>query len=257
MRYAKIGGDRVSVIGLGAWQLGAREWGWEESSLPEARRLVRRALELGVNLIDTAELYGRGRSEEILGEALEGRRAEAFLASKVFPVFPSLSRVCRSAEASLKRLKTERLDLYQMHFDNRLVPLSVQLGGLRKLKAAGLVRHAGVSNYGLDRWRKAERILGSPIEANQVEYHLLKRGAETMLEWARANDRTIIAYSPLAQGLLSGRYSSANAPRDVRRLNGFFRRKKMARAEPVLEALRDIARGHGATPAQVALAWVV
>ncbi len=255
MRYTKIGGDRVSVIGLGAWQFGAREWGWTEAALDTAVGIVHRALELGINLIDTAELYGFGRSEEILGAALQGRREQVFLATKVFPLLPLSSRVRRSAEASLERLKMDRLDLYQLHFDNRLFPLWLQMGGLRELQKAGLTRHAGVSNFGLERWRKAEKILGSPIASNQVEYHLLKRGAEKMFDWARANDRAIIAYSPLAQGLLSGRHSAA--PSDARRANPLFRQKNIAKAKPVLEALAAVAKRHGATLAQTALAWVI
>jgi aryl-alcohol dehydrogenase-like predicted oxidoreductase len=257
LRYLSIGGERVSVIGLGAWQFGAREWNWNEASRAEALRIVERALELGVNLIDTAEIYGWGRSEEILGEALSGRREKAWLASKVFPILPLPGRLRAAARASLGRLKTDRLDLYQLHFDNPVVPLSIQMRGLGKLQTDGLIRHVGVSNYSLKRWKKAEEALGGPVAANQVEYHLLKRNAEVMLEWARANGRLVIAYSPLAQGLLSGRYSAENVPADVRRFNPFFSRKKISRAARVLDALRDIGARHGATRAQVALAWVI
>ena len=257
MKYVQIAQDRVSAIGLGAWQFGAREWDWRETSRDEAFRIVDRALELGINLIDTAELYGRGRSEELIGEALKGKREKAWLASKVFPVFPTPGRIHRAAVASLARLKTSTLDLYQLHFDNPLVPLSMQMRGMKNLQAEGLIRHAGVSNFKLDRWRRAEEDFGGPVLSNQVQYHLLKRSAEEMFDWARAEGRLVIAYSPLAQGLLSGRHSADHLPSDVRRFNPLFTRRNIENAMPVVEALREIARVHGATPSQVALAWVI
>jgi aryl-alcohol dehydrogenase-like predicted oxidoreductase len=257
MRYLHLGQDRLSVIGLGCWQFGAKEWDWTEAAVPEAVRVVHRALELGVTLLDTAEIHGRGRSELLLGEALSGRRDKVFLASKVFPTLPIPSRIRAAAQASLARLATERMDLYQLHFPNPLVPLGWQMRGMRDVQAAGWTRHVGVSNYGLARWRDAEAKLGGPVLTNQVEYHLLKRKPEEMLPWMCDQGRVLIAYSPLAQGLLSGRFDGKNPPDDVRRFNPLFWPENLERAAPVLGALREIANSYGATPAQVALAWTI
>ncbi|MFH0983319.1 MAG: aldo/keto reductase [Planctomycetota bacterium] len=257
MRYLPIGDDRASVIGLGTWQFGAREWGWEPSQRGEALRIIHRALELGVNVIDTAEAYARGESESIIGEALVGMRDRAFLASKLLPILPLPGRIRRAAAASLARLQTDHLDLYQIHWPNPVVPLAVQMRGMRAVRDAGQTRHIGVSNFTLGMWQRAERALGGPVMTNQVQYSILRRKAERLLPWAQAQGRVVIAYSPLAQGLLSGKYSADNAPGGVRKINLFFTRSNLKAAQPLLTALRETAAKHGATCAQIALAWLV
>lgn len=257
MRYVEIGGDRVSAIGLGAWQFGAKEWDWQPSLRDQAIRIIHRAIELGVNLIDTAELYGRGESESIVGEAIDGRRDDVFLASKVFPSLPLPKRIQRAAAASLERLRTDRMDLYQIHFPNPVIPLGVQMKGMRAVRDAGQTKHIGVSNFTLRRWRKAEAALGAPVMTNQVSYSLLRRKPDCLLPWASANKRVVIAYSPLAQGLLSGKYGAQNAPGDVRSFNMLFTRTNMEAARPVLTAVHEVAKAHGATSAQIALAWLL
>jgi aryl-alcohol dehydrogenase-like predicted oxidoreductase len=132
------------------------------------------------------------------------------------------------------------------------------MAGMRTLLAGGLVRHAGVCNYGLGRWRAAEAALGGPVVSNQVRYSLLTRKPERdLLPHAAAAGRLIVAYSPLAQGVLAGRYTAATAPGGVRARNLLFSPENLRRAGPVLSALRELAAAHQATPAQVALAWVV
>jgi aryl-alcohol dehydrogenase-like predicted oxidoreductase len=132
------------------------------------------------------------------------------------------------------------------------------MAGMRTLVAGGLIRHVGVSNYGLGRWRAAEAALGGPVVSNQVRYNLLTRKPERdLLPHAAAAGRLIVAYSPLAQGVLTGRYTAATAPGGVRAGNLLFSPENLRRAEPVLSALRELAAAHQATPAQVALAWVV
>jgi aryl-alcohol dehydrogenase-like predicted oxidoreductase len=257
MRYIQIGEDRASVIGLGTWQFGTQGWGWEPSQRREAIRIVHRALELGVNVIDTAEAYARGESESIIGEALTDRRESAFLASKMLPLFPLPGRIRRAAAASLARLRTDHMDLYQIHWPNPVVPLRVQMKGMRAVRDAGQTRHLGVSNFTLGLWQRAEHALGGPVMTNQVQYSLLRRKAERLLPWAQQHGRVVIAYSPLAQGMLSGKYTAANAPGGVRKINLFFTRSNMEAAQPLLAALRDIATKHGATCAQIALAWLV
>jgi aryl-alcohol dehydrogenase-like predicted oxidoreductase len=261
VRYVEACGLRVSVIGLGAWQFGSPEWGWGTQFGPaEALAVVGRARALGITLIDTAELYGRGGSERLLGRALAdpAARDQMVLASKVTPTWPTRDRVAAAARGSLARLGTDHLDLYQVHWPNPLVAQRSTMAGMRTLLAGGLVGHVGVSNYGLRRWRAAEAALGGPVVSNQVRYSLLTRKPERdLLPHAAAAGRLIVAYSPLAQGVLAGRYTAATAPGGARANNLLFSPENLRRAEPVLSALRELAAAHQATPAQVALAWVV
>ena len=261
MRYVEACGLRVSVIGLGAWQFGSPEWGWGSQFGPaEALAVVDRARSLGITLIDTAELYGGGESERLLGRALAGpgARESVVLASKLTPTWPTRDRVMAAARGSLDRLATDRIDLYQVHFPNPLVPQSSTMAGMRALQAGGLIRHVGVSNYNLGRWRDAEAALGGPVVSNQVSYSLLRRAPERqLLPYAASAGRLVIAYSPLAQGVLSGNYSHRDPPGGTRASNLLFSEENLRRAEPVLDALREIASAHDATPAQIALAWVI
>jgi aryl-alcohol dehydrogenase-like predicted oxidoreductase len=261
MRYVEAQGLRTSVIGLGAWQFGSPEWGWGNGFGPaEAQAIVERARQLGVTLIDTAEIYGRGESERMLGRILAARdlRDAFVLASKVAPTWPTRDRVKAAAHASLARLGTDRLDLYQVHWPNPLVPQSSTMAGMRALQAGGLVRYVGVSNYGLGRWRAAEAALGAPVVSNQVQYNLLRRKPEReLLPFAASKGRLVVAYSPLAQGVLAGKYTAADPPGGVRARNLLFSEENLRRATPVLDALHEVAASHEATPAQIALAWVV
>jgi aryl-alcohol dehydrogenase-like predicted oxidoreductase len=260
MRYVEVGGARLSVIGLGTWQFYAPEWGYGRSYADNiARPLVQRALDLGINLIDTAEIYGLGRSERILGEALGDRRDEAFIATKITPVLPVAPLVEQRARASLRRLKTDRIDLYQLHWPNPVVQDGPAMAGMRRLLDAGVVRHVGVSNYRFGRWQSAELALGGPVLSNQVRFNLVdRRPLVDLVPFARSEGRLVIAYSPLAQGLLGGRYDASNRPSGaIRRANPLFLPENLERATPLIEVLRDIASSHQCKPAQVALAWVI
>jgi aryl-alcohol dehydrogenase-like predicted oxidoreductase len=260
MRYVEVGGVRVSVIGVGAWQFGSREWGYGENyARDEAGRIVKRALDLGINFLDTAEVYGLGRSERIVGQAIAGRREEAFVATKLAPVFPVPAFVEWRGRDSARRLGVDTIDLYQIHQPNPAVPLRAQMEGMRRLVRAGLVRHVGVSNFSLSRWQASEAAFGDPVLSNQVRFSLVdRRPLKDLVPWAASHDRMVIAYSPLGQGLLSARYDASNAPqKGVRAMNPLFLPENLARAQNLLETLRDVAKTHGATPAQVALAWVI
>jgi aryl-alcohol dehydrogenase-like predicted oxidoreductase len=259
VRYVEVRGVRLSVIGVGTWQFGSQEWGYgRDYASTTAVDITRRALDLGINLIDTAEIYGFGRSERILGRALGDRRHEAFLATKVFPVFPVGPLVIQAARRSMRRLSVDVIDLYQVHWPNPVVPLETTMAGMRRLLHRYLVRHVGVSNFGLGRWQHADRALGSPVFSNQVEYSLVARRAESkLLPWAQSNDRIIIAYSPLAQGFLSARWDGTRRPAGVRATNPLFLSENLERAQPLLDAIREIARAHDALPSQVALAWLI
>ena len=152
VRFAEVNGVRVSAIGLGTWQFGSGDWGYgSEYADNEAGRILERALDLGVNLVDTAEVYGRGASERIVGRAIANRRAEVFLATKVLPLFPIASVVESRGRKSAERLGVDQIDLYQIHWPNPTIPLGEQMRGMQRLVDAGLVAHVGVSNFARDR----------------------------------------------------------------------------------------------------------
>jgi aryl-alcohol dehydrogenase-like predicted oxidoreductase len=261
VRYREIGGARVSVVGLGTWQFGSVEWGYGDAYAEgEAMAIVARALDLGVNLVDTAEAYAAGRSERVVGRAITGRREEAFVATKVWPAIPPVASVVEGkGRASAERLGVEEIDLYQVHWPNPVVPLRSTMAGMRRLQDAGVVRHVGVSNFSEGRWRAAEQALGTPVLSNQVRYSLVARKPERgLLAYAAATDRLVIAYSPLAQGLLSGKYSPSNRPSSpIRLANPMFFPENLDRAAQLLRTLAAVAAVHEATSAQVALAWIL
>ncbi len=259
MRHVEAEGVRLFPVGLGTWQFGSGEWGYGATYADEiAPRIVDRSLDLGVNLVDTAEIYGFGRSERIVGKAIERRRDEAFLATKLFPVLPVDPVVGRRARGSLRRLGTDHVDLYQVHWPNPFVASSRVAAALARLLEAGLARHVGVSNYPLDKWQELESHLGRPVLSNQVRYSLVDRSAEReLLPWAQANGRLVIAHSPLGQGLLSGRYGPGRRPTGLRARTSLFKPENLERAGPLLDVLREVAAAHRATPAQIALAWLI
>lgn len=217
-------GEQVPVLGLGTWHMGERD----------GRRMreidaLRAGLDLGLNLIDTAEMYGEGGAEMIVAKALAGRRDEVFVVSKVYPHNASYRGTLHACERSLKRLKIETIDLYLLHWRGSY-ELAETIEGFEKLKEQGKIRHWGVSNF--DAVDMAELLAtdgGEQCGVNQVLYNLTERGIEwDLLDHARLNDIATMAYSPLAQGGVMGD-----------------------------ETLRDIAEAHEVTPAAVALAWVI
>jgi aryl-alcohol dehydrogenase-like predicted oxidoreductase len=260
MRYLDIDTTKkISKVGLGTWQFGSREWGYGDAyASSEARAIVRRALELGITLFDTAELYGFGRSERILGEALGDDLESIFLATKILPVMPVAPVVEQRGVASASRIGARRLDLYQVHQPNPAVRDGTIMRGMKALQRTGLVDEVGVSNYSLKRWIVAEKALGTRVLSNQVRYSLADRRPERdLVPYAHAHGRVIIAYSPLAQGLLCGRYDKSHRPTNsVRRGSAMFLPESLDRAAGLISALRQIAESHSATPSQIALAWL-
>lgn len=261
MKYLDVDGmGRVSRIGLGTWQFGSPEWGYgDQYASGPAGDIVQRALGLGVTLFDTAEIYGLGKSERILGEALGDKRAEVAVASKIMPVAPFPPIVKQRARASARRLRLDRIPLYQIHQPNPVVPDSVIMPGMRDLLDSGVIGTAGVSNYSLSRWRKADAALGRPVISNQVHFSLAHPQAlKELVPFAERENRIVIAYSPLAKGLLGGKYGVDNRPSDlVRSTNPLFGTENLRRIEPLLQTLRDVASAVDAKPAQVALAWLI
>lgn len=260
MKYLEVDGvGRVSRIGLGTWQFGSSEWGYgDEYATGAARDIVQRALAMGVTLFDTAEIYGFGKSERILGEALGDERANVAVASKIFPVAPFPPVIQQRERASADRLQLDRIPLYQVHQPNPVVPDSVIMPGMRSLLDSGAIGAAGVSNYSLERWKKADAALGRPVISNQVHFSLAHAGPlEDLVPFAERENRIVIAYSPLAQGLLGGKYGVNNRPGGMRSMNRLFGTENLHRIEPLLQTVRDVATEVGAKPAQVALAWLI
>lgn len=263
MRYLEAHGTakRYSVIGLGTWQFGSTEWGYgDDYAAGEAKAIVRRARELGITVFDTAEAYGFGRSERILGEALAagGGTDDVVVASKIFPILPVAPVVQQRGIASAHRLGVRSIDLYQVHQPNPVIADPTTMRGMRSLHDVGVVDEVGVSNYSLERWQAAERAYGSRVLSNQVQFNLVHQDpADDLLPWARSTGHVVLAWSPLAQGLLTGRYDATHRPSNWVRQSSVWLPENLDAARPVLDVLREVAAAHDVTPAQVALAWVV
>ena len=261
MRYLTVHTDkRISKIGLGTWQFGSKKWAYgERYASEEARAIVRRAIELGVTLFDTAEIYGAGNSERILGSALGECRDSAFIATKVFPVIPAALAVSQRAAASARRLGVSHLDLYQVHWPNPLIRDRTLMHGMRTLQQSGRVGEVGVSNYSVERWQAAEEALGGRVLTNQVEYSLVARSPEQgLIPFAESRERVIIAFSPLAQGFLSGNYHGSSRPTDPLRVaSPRFSPENVERTTELIRVLREIGHAHRANAAQIALAWTI
>jgi aryl-alcohol dehydrogenase-like predicted oxidoreductase len=263
MRYLSLDGLSVSRVGLGTWQFGAREWGYGEAYAVEtAPTLIRRALELGITLLDTAEMYAFGRSERIIGRTLadlQPAKHELTVATKFLPVAPAERILGWQAAGSRRRLGTDVIDLYYAHWPNPFVSPRRTMQSLRPLLRGGVVRHVGVSNYRLEQWQAAEQALGTPVLANQVRFNLLDpEPARDLVPYAERAGRVVVAYSPLGQGLLCGRDGDGEAPRaGMRRFDRRFDGHGRERIRPVADAIAEVAAAHAATPAQVALAWVL
>jgi aryl-alcohol dehydrogenase-like predicted oxidoreductase len=252
-------------MGLGTWSWGDKlTWGfgrgYSERDIAEAFEVSVRG---GVNLIDTAEIYGFGNSERLIRPLLAEAKGALIVASKCFP-YPWRWRgrsLLRALRGSLRRLGRDRIDLYQMHWPYPPVPIESWIESMVEAVGQGKVRAVGVSNYNLDQMRRAQRVLrrhGLTLASNQVEYSLLHRRPEEngVLETSQSEGITVIAYSPLAQGLLTGKYSPASPPP---RAAGRSRRTQiLRRLGPLLESMREIGEGRGGkTPAQVAINWAI
>ncbi len=263
MEYVRLGRSdlKVSVFGMGTWQIGSGSWGWEKDfTKQDVIEALSYGLDSGVNFIDTAELYGGGRSEEIIGEILRGRREEIVLASKVSPIHLTYKGVVKACNRSLRRLQVSTIDLYQIHFPNPIIPLHQTMKAMETLAKEEKIRYVGVSNFSTNRTKKALQTLESAqLVSDQVRYNLLQRGAErSLLPFLRESKMTLVAYSPMAQGLLSGGYSLGNPPKSgVRSINPLFSPTNMKRIQPVLNTLQAIAGNRGKTVSQVALNWLM
>lgn len=201
----EIGDKKVSAIGQGCMGIGGR-FTTDRSRDSEQIAALVLGIDLGMTFIDTAEIYGGGHSEELVGEAVAGRRDSVFVASKVSPGHLTADALIVACENSLRRLKTDRIDLYQIHWPNPSIPLEETLGGLLRLQEQGKICHIGVSNFSLSDLRRTRSILGStPLFSVQTEYNLFERTPEKeIIPWCVKEGALFIAYSPLDQGRLVG-----------------------------------------------------
>ena len=258
MRYITLGSREASVIGLGAWQIGTRYWGWGAEFGPDnVSALLDAARDAGINLIDTAEIYGQGESERQLGSNLPPDDDHFLIASKASPWHLTALGVRRAADNSLQRLQRTSIHLYQVHFPNLVIPLTRTMAGMRTLQIKGMVEHVGVSNFSLAKWRRAERALGAPVITNQVDYSLLRPRAFTALKPMLGDGHVMIAYSPMAMGLLSGKYNAEQHPTGSRLRLPAFSGRNYENVRRVLGVMGGIARSHSALISQIALAWVI
>ena len=256
---------RISPLGIGTWAWGDRFfWNYgSDYSAEDVRAAFVAAVETGINFFDTAEVYGMGRAERFLGELTAQTTEPVVIATKFFP-FPWRVRraaMKRALRLSLKRLGKESVDLYQIHFPWPPRSPDFWVRALGEMVQEGPTKAAGVSNFNAEQMRRAHAILaaqGIPLASNQVHYSLLHRAPETngVLAACKELGITLIAYSPLEMGLLTGKYSPENPPRGIRSRR--YTKAYLARIQPLIGLMREIGRAHdNKTPAQVALNWVI
>jgi diketogulonate reductase-like aldo/keto reductase len=227
IRTTKLpGGESVPVLGQGTWRMGE-----DKTKRKNEIAALRTGIDLGMTLIDTAEMYADGGAEKVVGEAITGRREQIFIVTKFYPQNATRERMTAACDRSLRRLAVDQIDLYLLHWRGD-IPLKQTLSGFDDLLEAKKIRHAGVSNFDVSDLTELSRLKEGVerIVANEVLYNLERRGIEWDLQpWMRQRHRPVIAYSPVEEGLLTG-------------------------SHPVL---KRVAERHDATPAQIALAWVI
>jgi aryl-alcohol dehydrogenase-like predicted oxidoreductase len=267
---------QITAIGFGAWAIGGGDWqfGWGAQDDNDSVAAIQRALDLGINWIDTAAVYGLGHSEEVVARALEGRRQKPYVFTKCSMIWSrkfwqtkdqihrSLKRdsVRNELESSLRRLKMDFVDLYQIHWPDPEDEIEEGWETLAKLKEEGKVRYIGVSNFSVAQMERISKI--SPITSLQPPYSMLNRGVEKeILPYCQQHNIGVINYSPMVSGLLTGAMTServVNLPQDDwRRNNARFQEPQLSRNLKLVELLREIGVAHGRSPGEVAIAWTL
>lgn len=256
---------QVSTLGIGAWAWGDRlVWGYKSGyNDADLQGAFQATLAAGINLLDTAELYGFGRSETLIGQFMRQSGQRPVIATKFTPLpwrFMK-SQLISALRGSLRRLGMERVDLYQIHWPSPPGTIETWMDALADAVKAGLTRAVGVSNYSVEQMQRAHAALakrGIALASNQVEYSLLTRDPERsgLLKLCHELNVTLIAYSPLAMGLLTGKYTPDNPPRGVR--GRWYKPPYLAQIQPLIALLREIGQAQGGkTPSQVALNWLI
>lgn len=268
--YRKLGRTDISVstIAFGAWGIGGYPF-WESKGDDESIRAIGTALDAGINFFDTAPVYGFGRSEELIGKALKGKRDKAVIATKCGLLWKkedekSIHNVLKPAsvrqevENSLRRLNTDRIDLYQIHWPSQTEPPEPALEEMARLKEEGKILAIGVSNFDIDLMKRSVKV--TQIDSLQPKYNLLEREAEQeLLPFCGDNRIGVIVYSPLASGLLTGKYSSTSKFTDWRGSGrfGIFRKETIEDAYKKVERLKAVAAKTGRAPAELSINWVL
>ncbi len=262
-------GPTVTALGIGTWAWGDKLF-WSYGSdygVPQVKEAFAATLDSGISFFDTAEIYGLGESEKLLGQFMKELGRPAQIATKYFPA-PwrfNAQAVSDAVSESLKRLQVERVELYQVHMPfGFLMSQETLMNALADEVKRGRIATVGVSNYSAEQMREAHDYLaarGVPLAVNQVQYSLLARKIETngILDTARQLGVTILAYSPLAQGLLTGKYSLDNyiEPTGARRIDPRFSKSGIEKIAPVMKVLYQLGEKHQRTPAQVSLNWLI
>jgi aryl-alcohol dehydrogenase-like predicted oxidoreductase len=273
MRTATLGrtGLEITRVGFGAWAIGGGnwDWSWGDQDDEESVAAIQRALELGVNWIDTAAQYGLGHSEEVVARALEGVEPRPYVFTKGGQPegpdrtsYQTLKRdsLLRECEGSLRRLGVDAIDLYQIHWPIPDEEVEEGWSALAELKEQGLVRHIGVSNFSVAQLERAEAI--APVETLQPPYSLIDRDVEPdVLPWCEEHDVGVIVYSPMASGMLTGRMTRERIEGlpadDWRSKSDTFREPQLSRNLELVERLQRVAERHGVEPGAVAVAWTL
>jgi aryl-alcohol dehydrogenase-like predicted oxidoreductase len=273
LKTAQLGstGLEVTRVGFGAWAIGGGGWefGWGPQEDEQSLEAIHRALELGVNWIDTAAAYGFGHSEEVVGRALAGLSERPYVFTKASllegpgrRVVHSLKRdsILREAHASLERLGIDAIDLYQIHWPIPGEDIEEGWTAFAELREQGLVRHIGVSNFDIEQLRRLQQI--APVETLQPQYSLIERDVEgELLPFAEREGIGAIVYSPMSSGLLTGRMTreriAAMPDDDWRKTDPRFREPELSRNLGIVERLVTVAGRHDSVPGAVAIAWTL
>jgi len=273
LQTARLGSTDLEItrVGFGAWAIGGGGWefGWSPQDDQASIAAIHHALERGINWIDSAAAYGFGRSEEVVGRALDGVQQRPYVFTKCSllegpgrKVVHSLKRdsILREADASLKRLGVEAIDLYQIHWPNPEEEIEEGWSALVELKQQGLVRHIGVSNFKVEQLRRIQQI--APVETLQPQYSLIEREAEReLLPYAERERIGVIVYSPMGSGLLTGGMTRERieslADDDWRKRDPRFQEPQLSEHLALVERLRAVAERHGTTPGAIAVAWTL
>jgi aryl-alcohol dehydrogenase-like predicted oxidoreductase len=261
----------ITRIGFGSWAIGGGGWraAWGPQDDDEAVGAIRRAVELGMNWIDTAAVYGLGHSEKLVARALKGVSERPYVFTKCSQVWDESGNISnnlkkdsvkRECEESLSRLQVEAIDLYQIHWPRPDEDIEEGWEAMAELKEEGKVRHIGVSNFDVEQMERIREI--APVETLQPPYNMLKRGIEDeILPYCQENDIGVIAYSPMRSGLLTGKMSPervANLPADDwRRNSSDFQEPRLSRNLELVSLLEEIGVEHGRSPGEVAIAWTL
>jgi aryl-alcohol dehydrogenase-like predicted oxidoreductase len=261
----------ITPIGFGAWAIGGSGWafGWGAQDDQDSVEAIRKALDLGVNWIDTAAIYGLGHSESVVAKALKGRSNRPYIFTKCSMIWNDKGEIGRSlkadslrkeVEASLSRLEIDTIDLYQIHWPNPDPDVEEGWATLAKLKEEGKVRYIGVSNFSVEQLRRAQAI--APVTSLQPPYSLVNRAAESeILHFCQENNIGVIVYSPMQSGLLTGAMTPeriASMPDDDwRKQSAEFKEPRLSQNLKLVELLRQIGQTHDRSPGEVAIAWTL